>query len=39
MASQSLLYPERKRAIGRLRCLWEDNIKIDLQEVVYGGME
>jgi hypothetical protein len=27
--------PEGKRPLGRLRCKWEDNIKIDLQEV--GG--
>jgi hypothetical protein len=29
--------PERKRPLGRLRCRWEDNIKIDLQEVGCGG--
>ena len=28
-------YPEGKRPFGRLRCRWEDNIKMDLQEV--GG--
>ena len=27
--------PERKRPLGRHRCRWEDNIKMDLQEV--GG--
>ena len=27
--------PEGKRPLGRLRCRWEDNIKMDLQEV--GG--
>jgi len=27
--------PEGKRQLGRLRCRWEDNIKMDLQEV--GG--
>jgi hypothetical protein len=27
--------PERKRPLGRLRRRWEDNIKMDLQEV--GG--
>jgi hypothetical protein len=27
--------PERKRPLGRPRCRWEDNIKMDLQEV--GG--
>jgi hypothetical protein len=25
--------PERKRPLGRLRRRWEDNIKMDLQEV------
>ena len=25
--------PERKRPLGRPRCRWEDNIKMDLQEV------
>jgi hypothetical protein len=25
--------PERKRALGRLRYRWEDNIKMNLQEV------
>ena len=27
--------PEGKRPLGRPRCRWEDNIKIDIQEV--GG--
>ena len=27
--------PEGKRPLGRLRCRWEDNIKMDVQEV--GG--
>ena len=27
--------PEGKRPLGRPRCRWEDNIKVDLQEV--GG--
>jgi len=25
--------PEGKRPLGRLRCRWEDNIEMDLQEV------
>ena len=29
--------PEGKRPIGRPRRRWEDNIKMDLQEVVLGG--
>jgi len=30
--------PGGKRPLGRPRCRWEDNIKIDLQEVGYGVM-
>jgi len=32
--------PEAKRPLGRPRCRWEDNIKMDLQEVGWGhGLE
>ena len=31
--------PEGKRPLGRLRHGWEDNIKMDLQEVGCGGMD
>jgi hypothetical protein len=31
--------PEGRRPLGRLRHRWEDNIKMDLQEVAYGGMD
>jgi hypothetical protein len=31
--------PEGKRPLGRPRRRWEDNIKMDLQEVGCGGME
>jgi hypothetical protein len=31
--------PEGRRPLGRLRCRWEDNIKMDLQEVGWGGMD
>jgi hypothetical protein len=31
--------PEGKRPLGRPRLRWEDNIKMDLQEVRYGGMD
>jgi len=31
--------PEGKRPLGRPRRRWEDNIKMDLQEVVFGGMD
>ena len=30
---------ERKRALGRLRRRWEDNIKMDLQEMGRGDMD
>jgi len=30
---------ERKRSFGRPRCRWEDNIKMDLQEVGCGCMD
>ena len=30
---------EGKRSLGRPRIRWEDNIKMDLQEVGYGGMD
>jgi len=31
--------PEGKRALGRPRHRWEDNIKMDLREVGCGGMD
>jgi hypothetical protein len=32
--------PEEKRSLGRPRCGWEDNIKVDLREVGWGpGLE
>jgi len=31
--------PEEKRPLGRTRHRWEDNIKMDLQEVGCGGMD
>ena len=31
--------PEGKRQLGRPRRRWEDNIKMDLQEVGCGGMD
>jgi len=30
--------PEGKRPLGRHRCRWDGNIKMDLQEVGCGGM-
>jgi len=31
--------PGEKRPLGRPRRRWEDNIKVDLQEVGFGGMD
>ena len=31
--------PEEKRSLGRPRRRWEDNIKMDLQEVRCAGMD
>jgi len=31
--------PEGRRPLGRPRRRWEDNIKIDLQEVGCGGVD
>ena len=31
--------PEEKRPLGRPRRRWENNIKMDLQEVGCGGMD
>ena len=31
--------PEGKRLLGRPRCKWEDNIKMDLQEVGCWDMD
>jgi hypothetical protein len=31
--------PEGKRPLGRPMCRWEDNIKMDIQEVGCGGMD
>jgi hypothetical protein len=31
--------PEGRRPLGRPRRTWEDNIKMDLQEVGWGGMD
>jgi hypothetical protein len=29
---------EGKRPVERLRCRWEDNIRMDLREIGWGGM-
>jgi hypothetical protein len=31
--------PERRRPLGRPRCRWEGNIKMDLREVGWEGMD
>jgi hypothetical protein len=31
--------PEGKRPLGRPRSRWEDNIKMDIKEVGYGGKD
>jgi hypothetical protein len=31
--------PEGKRPLGRPRCRWEGNIKLDLQEVGLGAID
>ena len=31
--------PDGKRPLGRSRCRWEDNIKMDLQEVGWRDMD
>jgi hypothetical protein len=31
--------PEGRRSLGRPRRRWEDNIKMDIQEVEWGGMD
>ena len=31
--------PEGIRPLGRYRCRWKDNIKMDLQKVGCGGMD
>ena len=31
--------PEGRRPLGRRRCRWEDNIKLDLQEVGCGNLD
>jgi hypothetical protein len=31
--------PKGKRPLGRYRCRWKDNIKKDLRETGWGGMD
>jgi hypothetical protein len=34
-----MVKPEGKRPLGRPKCRWEDNIRMDLQEVGCGDMD
>jgi hypothetical protein len=31
--------PEGERPLGKPRCRWEDNIRMDLREIRWGGMD
>jgi hypothetical protein len=31
--------PERRRPLGRPRCRWENNIKMDLREIGFGDVD
>jgi hypothetical protein len=31
--------PEEKRPLGRPRCRWMDDVKMDLREIGLGGMD
>jgi hypothetical protein len=31
--------PEGNRLLGRPKCRWEDNIRMDLREIGLGGMD
>jgi hypothetical protein len=31
--------PERKRQLGRPRCRWEDNIRMDLKKIGWEGVD
>jgi hypothetical protein len=31
--------PEGERSLGRPRCMWMDNIKTDLGDIKWGGMD
>jgi hypothetical protein len=31
--------PEGRRQLGRPRCRWKDNIRMDLREIGWGGMD
>jgi hypothetical protein len=31
--------PEGKRPLGRTRCGWEDDVKLEFKEICYGGVD
>jgi hypothetical protein len=31
--------PEEKGSLGRRRCRWVNNIKVDLREIEWGGLD
>jgi hypothetical protein len=31
--------PEGKRPLGKLRCSWEDNIRMDLREIMWKAVD
>jgi hypothetical protein len=31
--------PERKKPLGRPRCRWVNNIKMDVREIGWGGLD
>jgi hypothetical protein len=35
----SLRKPEGKKPLGKSRCRWTDNIKVDLIKMVLGGVD
>jgi hypothetical protein len=37
--TESMGKPEGKRVLGRPRHVWENNIKMDLKEIEWGGMD
>jgi hypothetical protein len=37
--SRKVRKPEGKRPLGRPRCRWDDNMKMDLTEIGWGGMD
>jgi hypothetical protein len=34
-----IVKPERNRPLGRPRCRWQDNIRMDLREIGWEGVD